>query len=98
MDDDRGVSLILVNSEKGREAIAGLSVKEVDPLLALKRNGAFAHNMQVPQRREEFFQGLHSAKDLIGYMKGFVVRTPLHKKLYRSIHTLLSKIKRRIVK
>ena len=98
MDDDRGVSLILVNSEKGREAIAGLPVKEVDPLLALKRNGAFAHNMQVPQRREEFFQGLHSAKDLIGYMKGFVVRTPLHKKLYRSIHTLLSKIKRRIVK
>ena len=98
MDDDKGVSLILVNTEKGRKAIAGLPVKEIDPLLALKRNGAFAQGVQVPQRREEFFQGLHSAKDLIGYMKGFVVRTPLHKKIYRSIHTMLSKIKRRIVK
>lgn len=98
MDDDRGVSLILVNSEKGRETIAGLSAKEIDPLLALGRNGAFAQTLQIPQRRNEFFQGLHSTKDLIGYMKGFVVRTPLHKKIYRSLHTVLSKIKRRIIK
>jgi coenzyme F420-reducing hydrogenase beta subunit len=98
MDDDRGVSLILVNSEKGRETIAGLSAKEIDPLLALGRNGAFAQTLQIPQRRNEFFQSLHSAKDLIGYMKGFVVRTPLHKKIYRSLHTVLSKIKRRIIK
>lgn len=98
MDDDRGVSLILVNSEKGRETIAGLSAKEIDPLLALGRNGAFAQTLQIPQRRNEFFQGLHSAKDLIGYMKGFVVRTPLHKKIYRSLHTVLSKIKRGIIK
>jgi coenzyme F420-reducing hydrogenase beta subunit len=98
MDDDKGVSLILVNTEKGRKAIAGLPVKEIDPLLALKRNGAFAQGVQIPQRREEFFLGLHSAKNLIGYMKGFVVRTPLHKKVYRSARTMLSKIKRRIVK
>lgn len=98
MDDDKGASLILVNTEKGRRIISGLAVKEVDPLLALKRNGAFAETIQVPQRRDEFYQGLHSTKDLIRYMKGFVVRMPLHKKIYRSIHTLLSKIKRRIVK
>lgn len=98
MDDDRGASLILVHTEKGRETVAGLSVKEIDPALALKSNGAFAQEMAVPQRREEFFQGLHSAKDIIKYMKGFVVRTPLHKKIYGSVHTMLSKIKRRIVK
>lgn len=98
MDDDKGASLILVNTEKGRRIISGLAVKEVDHLLALKRNGAFAETIQVPQRRDEFYQGLHSTKDLIRYMKGFVVRMPLHKKIYRSIHTLLSKIKRRIVK
>lgn len=98
MDDDRGVSLILVNTERGRRSISGLPVKEIDQVLALKRNGAFAQNPQVPQRREEFFLGLHSAKNLIGYMKGFVVRTPLHKKVYRSARTMLSKIKRRIVK
>jgi hypothetical protein len=98
MDDDRGVSLILVNTERGRRSISGLPVKEIDQILALKRNGAFAQNPQVPQRREEFFLGLHSAKNLIGYMKGFVVRTPLHKKVYRSARTMLSKIKRRIVK
>ena len=98
MDDDKGASLILVNTEKGKEAIAGLAVKEIDPALALKRNGAFADALQVPQRREEFFHGMHSAKDIIKYMKGFIVRTPLHKRIYRSIHTMLSKIKRRIAK
>ncbi len=98
MDDDKGVSLILVNTEKGKKMMTGLAVKDVDPLLALKKNGAFADMLQVPLRREEFFQGVHSAKDLIRYMKGFVVRMPLHKKIYGSIHTMLSKMKRRIVK
>lgn len=100
MDDDRGVSLILVNTLNGKETISklGLTALEVDSDIAMRRNGAFSGSLEVPQRRQEFFQGLHSTKDLIGYMKGFVVRTPLHKKIYRSTHTLLSKIKRRIVK
>lgn len=100
MDDDKGVSLILANTQKGKEAVlsTGLELKPIDPQLAFKRNGAFARTMQIPQRREEFFQGLHSAKDLIRYMKGFVVRESLFKKIYRSLHTMLSKIKRRIVK
>ena len=98
MDDDKGVSLIVVNTVKGKEAIAGMTVKEIDSLLAFKRNGAFAHALEVPQRRDEFFQGLHSAKDLIRYMKGFVVKTPRYKKIYLSVRTMLSKIKRRIMR
>jgi hypothetical protein len=98
MDDDKGASLIIVNTVKGKEAIAGMMVKEIDSLLAFKRNGAFAHALEVPQRRDEFFQGLHSAKDLIRYMKGFVVKTPRYKKIYLSVRTMLSKIKRRIMR
>ncbi len=100
LDDDKGASLILVNTEKGKEAVsaAGLECRMIDPELAFKRNGAFAETIQVPQRREEFFQGLHSTKDLIRYMKGFVVKTPIYEKIYRSLHTMLSKMKRRIMK
>lgn len=100
MDDDKGASLILVNTEKGKEAVstAGLECKPIDPYLAFKRNGAFAETLQVPQRREEFFKGLHSTKDLIKYMKGFVIKTPIYVKIYRSLHAMLSKMKRRIMK
>ncbi len=29
-------------------------------------------NVETPKRREEFFKGVHSSRDLVGYMKGFV--------------------------
>ena len=44
----------------------------------------------------EFFKGHHSAEDLIKYMKGFVVRKPLHEIIYRSVRSGLSALKRRI--
>lgn len=100
MDDDRGVSLVRVNTEKGKMAIyaTGLELKPIDPELAFRRNGGFAKKLEVPQRRTEFFQGLHSAKDLLKYMDGFIIRENLIVRIYRSFHSLLSKIKRRILK
>lgn len=100
MDDDKGASLILVNTEKGRKAIeaAQLYSVPVDPIVAMKGNGAFVDTIELPQKRTEFFQGIHSAKDIINYMNGFVVRKPLHVRVYRGIRSMLSKIKRRIIR
>ena len=96
MNDDKGASLVLVNTEKGREALSGVSTSEVDMTAAVKNNGGFAESIAVPERRVEFFKGHHSAGDLIKYMKGFVVRKPLHKIIYRSVRAGLSALKRRI--
>lgn len=99
LNDDRGVSLVLLNSENGRKMLAetGLEARSVDPLQALRNNGGFAESVEKPERREEFFKGHHSAPDLIRYMKGFVMRKPLHVIVYRSLRSALSNIKRRFI-
>ena len=99
LNDDRGVSLVLLNSESGRKMLAetGLEARSVDPLQAFRNNGGFAESVEKPERREEFFKGHHSATDLISYMKGFVMRKPLHVIVYRSLRSALSNIKRRFI-
>lgn len=98
LNDDKGASLVLLNTEKGREIMAetGLKTRLVDAAQAMKNNGGFAERTERPERREEFFKGHHSAGDIVSYMKGFVVREPLHIGLYRNLRSFLSKIKRRV--
>ena len=101
LDDDNGASLVLVNSDQGKAYLEALKIDEickVDPSEAVKENGGFASEVIIPAKREEFFKGVHSTKNLIKYMKGYIVRTPLHKKIYRKIRRALSKMKRRLVK
>lgn len=98
MDDDKGVSLVLANTDKGIKALEGLDMVKVDAGVAKRMNSGFATTIQCPQRREEFFAGMHSTKDIISYMKGFVVRKCTIRKIYQNFHTFMSKIKRRIVR
>lgn len=100
LDDDRGASLVIVNTQHGQEMLDsvrdGLLVLPVDTESAKTDNGGFALHIDVPERRDEFFKGLHSSKDIIRYMRTFVVRRYGMKELYKNVHTLLSNIKRRI--
>lgn len=102
MNDDRGVSGVLINTAKGRvlyERIAGRLVGcEIPAESVAESNGGFAGAAAVPDRREEFFKGVYSADDLIGYMKSFVVKKPLPVRLYRSLRRKLSAIRKRILK
>ncbi len=97
MNDDKGVSLILINTEKGRRAVseADIPVREIAFGEAVKNNGGFAASVGMPEKRAEFFKGHHSADDLVRYMKGFVVRKPLLQ-LYKSVRSCLSGLKSRI--
>ncbi len=96
LDDDKGVSLVMANTVKGASAVrsAGLELREVDPAVAVRRNGGFAESLAMPQMRSEFFKGHHSAKDLIGYMDQFVIRENLLKQMLRKVRSMLSKIRR----
>ncbi len=97
MNDDKGVSLVLVNTEKGRGALseAGIAARPVNPEVAMKNNGGFAESILIPEKRAEFFKGHHSAGNLIKYMKTYVVRNPL-RQLYRQTRSVLSTIKRKL--
>lgn len=98
MDDDRGVSLVLANTARGAAALEGMDLKKVDAKAACLMNSGFAASVPVPERREEFFAGIHSTRDVIAYMKGFVTRTWSLRKLYQRFHTLMSKIRRRMTR
>lgn len=102
MNDDRGVSAVLINTDKGRElfeSVADMLVSsEITSDAARKENGGFTGAIVLPEKRTEFFKGVHSAADLHKYMSGFVVRKPLLVRMLRCVRRGLSKLKRRIVK
>lgn len=102
MNDDKGVSGVLINTVKGQELwekIAGsLSLEQLTPADVAKDNGGFTQKpTPIPEKREEFFKGVHSAKNLSKYMSSYVVRKPLLS-LYRNLRSMLSSLKRRILK
>ena len=102
MNDDKGVSGVLINTVKGQELwekIAGsLSLEQLTPADVAKDNGGFAQKpTPIPEKREEFFKGVHSTKNLPKYMRSYVVRKPLLS-LYRNLRSMLSSLKRRILK
>lgn len=102
MNDDRGVSAVLINTDKGRElfeSVADMLVSsEITSDAARKENGGFTGAIVLPEKRTEFFKGVHSAADLHKYMSGYVVRKPLLVRMLRCVRRGLSKLKRRIVK
>ena len=102
MNDDKGVSGVLINTAKGQELwekiAVSLSLEQLTPADVAKDNGGFAQTpTSIPEKREEFFKGVHSAKNLPKYMKSYVVRKPLLS-LYRNLRSMLSSLKRRILK
>ncbi len=98
-DDDKGVSLVLANTEKGLETLASSDLESVtlDVSAAMKNNGGFAESVPVPEKRTEFFKGHHSAEDIVKYMEGYVVRRPLLS-IYKSVRRTLSDLKRKLKK
>ena len=102
MNDDRGVSGVLINTEKGRELYEKVTGRLVGQQIQVdqvrKENGGFAGAVVVPERRDEFFKGVHSAADLPKYMSSFIIRKPLHVRMYQSMRRKLSALKRRMKK
>lgn len=102
LDDDRGVSGVLVRTEKGRELFGQIHAQTVLRLSAddvKAENGGFSGPVAVPEKRSEFFQGLGVAKvDVYAHMKKYVVRKPLYIRMYRALRATLSKLKRRMIR
>lgn len=94
-DDDSGISLLNINTEKGREILnkieRELFLKQVDTKMAFSHN----HHCNVKEhpKRKKFFEGITDGrineKNIISYMINYV-RIPLYRRV-------LSKIKRIIV-
>lgn len=100
-DDDRGASLVLVNTDAGRQifdalVMDGLKTLPADIGTGRKRNAGFGVSVVIPENRSEFFAGVHSAQDIIGYMRTFTVRKTMFRTIYEKVHTFLSMIKKKV--
>jgi hypothetical protein len=102
LNDDRGVSGVLVNSEAGGDLLRSIDasfMKEI-PVDGVKaENGGFAESVAMPEKRTEFFEGLKVAGvDVYKCMMRYVVKRPLPQRMWRSFRSALSSMKRRILK
>lgn len=59
LDDDKGISLVITQSDKGEATIAvnqdRMTIREVDIHQAIKGNGAMTHSVLLPQSRAVFY-------------------------------------------
>lgn len=64
LDDDKGTSLLLINTDKGKSMINGckndLFTKECDVDHAISGNPSIISSVKVPNLREKFFEDLNS--------------------------------------
>ena len=98
MNDDRGVSAVVVNTHKGTSLINQLpQLKEVKYEDAVKSNGGFFTTFEIPAMRNEFFSGLDAAENLKVYIRRFVKTKSFVREAYERLHTVLASIKRRIL-
>ena len=95
-NDDKGISIVLANTPKAAKLMAAIGL-ELTPVLKSDigvKNDGFKSIIPLPERREEFFKGVHSAKELTSYMSKYVRKSSFLKKFQR----IVTKHVRRFVK
>ena len=77
----------------------GINGYLTDADAVMAENGGFAESLPVPEKRAEFFEGLNViGVDVYKHMSRYIVRKPLSYRIWTRIRSMLSSIKRRVVK
>lgn len=94
MFDDKGTSLVIVNTEKGEQLFkrvnSRMRCKPVDLKQAVSNNQSFEKSVRMPRQRKEFFQRL-GKEDLEELMKRLTKDS-----LYRKFRVRLGQLRRKI--
>jgi len=92
IDDNKGISLVIVNSKKGQEMINNIKdkimYKEVDLNIALKYNQNMIKSVKENNNREKFFHNL-GKKDLDKVANRYLRNTNILVKLLKKFKTIL---------
>ena len=96
MDDDKGTSLVIIQSEKGKEIFqkieGSISVVTVDPNVAISYNSAMIKSVPLPKKRDAFLKEIES-KDFLRVQKKYC-KIPLFTKIKRFIGKCIRKAKK----
>lgn len=105
MDDDKGTSLIVIHSEKGKQLFDELSEKmilnEVNLNEAIKYNTSMIRSVKYNEKRKKFFMELNSGKDLIDLLSRYTkvsLSIKLKNKLKMKIKNLINYDRKRMIK
>ncbi|MBP2658715.1 MAG: dehydrogenase subunit, partial [Firmicutes bacterium] len=100
LDDDKGTSLILVNSDKGKEiflaAADKMEYKKIDIDQAIVYNSAAIKSVAYNPQRDKFFRDLPHFADISQLIAKYT-KVSFPRKVYRKVRLLLSRIKRKIL-
>ena len=99
-DDDRGTSLILVNSKKGNAIFSSaadkLDYKKVDIDQAILYNPSTVKSVDYNPKRDQFFRELPGSADISQLIAKYT-KISFLRKVYMKVRTLLSRIKRKVL-
>lgn len=92
-DDNKGTSLVIVNSQKGKSLIdsTSLRTKEVDFDLAIKYNSAYYKSIAVPNDRVLFFTSWYEERSVIKVLERMLYVSP-SKRFYQIIKRTIRKL------
>jgi coenzyme F420-reducing hydrogenase beta subunit len=99
-DDDKGTSLVLVNSPKGKamfeNVVTQLTWQEVDVSQAISYNSSAVKSVAMNPKRDAFFAELDKNEDICVLIEKYT-RVSGVKKAYSIVLWLLGKVKRRVM-
>lgn len=95
LDDDKGTSLVLINTRKGESALIALAA-EVDARPsdfadAVRTNPALVRSAPAHSKREQFFRSLRAGKDFDGLVRKFL-RRPMWRRCGSLVKRLIRKV------
>ena len=98
-DDDKGVSLVLVNSERGKAIFEKLpmEVRHSSLATAKRLNGGFCESRKVHPKRAQFYRRFNTGGESIERIVTSILRVPLHKRAVRKAKRLAKQLAKAIL-
>ena len=96
LDEDKGTSVVMIHSERGRRLLEGLPCRyqETNYASALAGNPAIEQSVAEPPKRQLFFAQLDA--EPLEQLIGRLTTIPLHKRLWRQLHHQAHRVKMRL--
>lgn len=95
MDDDKGTSLVVLHSEKGKQLFDKLSDKmilsEININDGIKYNPSMITSVKYNKKRENFFAGLNAGENLINLIEKYT-RLSFKQRVKRKIKSAIKKL------
>lgn len=96
LDDDKGTSLVIVNSEKGKELMNkiknSVEVGKVNFEEAIKYNPSMLNSVQMPSGREKFFENLDKDICLSELVNKYAPLPNIVQRVLRKIQRIIKKL------